>query len=163
MGSPDQMGARAFCGIDNVSAFYGPGIWKPWLLLGASVLINKIFIVERDNEAENSHILGIDLNLASLFAYPIIAAVDISAHIHHYFDDSVMSNRDIGRIEASLIVLREGIVLGALLLVACTLKNTRESYHHQADDILQRGLFVLAGDQQDIQVAILPVWSIVLG
>jgi hypothetical protein len=92
------------------------------LLLVVSVLIKKIFIVERDNEAENSHIMGIDLNLASSLAYPIIAAADILAHIHHYFDDSAISNKDIGRIDASLVVLREGMLLGALLLVACTLR-----------------------------------------
>jgi hypothetical protein len=102
-----EVDSRRIHGVDGVSAFYGPGIWGAWLLLVLSTLIDRIFVVERENEYEKSHILGIDLNLASSFAYPTIAAVDILAHMNHYFNDNAVSNKDIALIDAPIVVLRK--------------------------------------------------------
>lgn len=121
----DRTDARAVYGVDLVSSFYGPGSWGAWLLIVLSTFIDKIFEVDRENETEKSHILGIDLNLAGAFAYPIIAAIDILAHSHRYFNDDVVSERDVASVDAALVVLREGMVLGALLFLTCVVRIIR--------------------------------------
>lgn len=118
----DRIDARAVYGVDLVSSIYGPGIWGAWLLVVLSAFLDKIFEVERENETEKSHILGVDLNLASAFAYPIIAAIDILAHSHRYFNDDAVSERDVASVDAALVVLREGMSLGALLFLTCVVR-----------------------------------------
>lgn len=121
----DRTDARAVYGVDLVSSFYGPGSWAAWLLLALSTFLDKIFEVERENETGKSHILGVDLNLAGAFAYPIIAAIDILAHSHRYFNDDVVSERDVASVDAALVVLREGMSLGILLFLTCVVRIIR--------------------------------------
>ena len=111
----DRTDTRTVYGVDLVSSFYGPGIWGAWLLVVLSTFLDKIFQVQRENQTEESHILGVDLNLASAFAYPINAAIDIRAHSHHHFNDDAVSQRDVASVDAALIVLLEGMCIGAFL------------------------------------------------
>ncbi len=121
----DRTDARAVYGVDLVSSFYGPGIWGAWLLVVLSTFLDKIFGVEQENEPGMFYILGADLNLASAFAYPIIAAIDILAHSHRYFNDDVVSERAVASVDAALVVLREGMSLGALLFLTCVVRIRR--------------------------------------
>lgn len=97
-------------------------------MLVTSAIVDKFFTVEQDTANKNCHIYGLDINLVGSFAYPFIAAIDLSLHMHHFFNNSAVPDVDVARIDASLVALREGIVLGFFMLLACA-SSTRKSKH----------------------------------
>lgn len=103
-------------GVAAVSSFYGPGAWLSWLFVLLSCLLSRCF--GHDNSAnKRAHIFGLDLNLISACAYPLIAAGNLLSNIGPIWRNNVPLEK-VAIIAAPLMVLRLFYAAGALLLIA---------------------------------------------
>lgn len=112
-------------GVPLVSGFYGVGCWALWLLIVISVIISKTFMAEDDPHDRWGHIFNLNINLIGAFAYPFVASIDVLAKMHTYFSDDEVSERDMARFDAPVVVIWEGMVLVPLIMVACVVSSIR--------------------------------------
>lgn len=142
-GDSSDAAVRERYGIPLVSGLYGIGSWAAWILVVTATLVDKLFVTEKDTPENNAHIWGADLNLAGAFAYPVIASIDILANMHRYFDDDVVVEQDMARMDAPLVALREGIVLGSFILVARSLSSTASKHRSPRLSLWFSALFLI--------------------
>jgi hypothetical protein len=80
VGWPGEPNFTSEFGINEVSGFYGPGSWAAWMLTFASCFLARIFVDEKQTGEKWAHLLTLDINLVSAYAYPLVAAVDVLLH-----------------------------------------------------------------------------------
>ncbi len=102
--------------VAAVSSFYGSKAWLSWLFVLLFCLLSRCF--EHDNFVnKRAHIFGLDLNLISACAYPLIAAGNLLSNIEPIWRNNV-SLEKVTIIVAPLMVLRLFYATDALLLIA---------------------------------------------
>ena len=67
----------------------------------------------------STFLMGLDLNLVAAYGYPFAAAIDLLTQIRLYLNDDFVENM-VGRLAASLLVVRTGTAFGLGLAVICT-------------------------------------------
>jgi hypothetical protein len=127
---PGRANFNSEFGISDVSGFYGPGSWAAWMLTFASCFLARIFVDEKQTGEKWAHLLTLDVNLVSAYAYPLVAAVDVLLHTRTiYWLGEEASSRYFGPMSASIAVLRTGAVFGAFLSIVLGLNWWRTRKH----------------------------------
>ena len=149
-----------FPDISTVSSFYGPGAHLSWILVTLSCFIDLIYRSSSSSDGspttKRAHMLGIDLNLISCGAYPLVAACNVLWHSRGIISGSLDPVNDAPAISAALLVLRSFYVFGPILVAAMMWRRGRWIYwllllymiiHAFSDHILRitqrsEGLFI---------------------